>query len=430
MPTGGIDIGIGAGLADVFGATAGGLLADAGVGALAGGALGGLESGFSGGNVFKGIEKGGISGGLTGGGIGLGGDFLGSTIGTTAADAIGGAAGGAAGSAATGGNPLLGAVEGGASGGITGLLSPSSGSPVQGTSANTVSVPSAGAGVGAGGPSAGGTAAPAGVSSSFDTSSLDNVVNGLQNTGSAATTGANVGSGTVGTQGLPNVSGSTGNVATGSFDLGGNFGASGTSPSLASASNAAASAPSSVSQFLSHPSLSGAGNIITSNPGAAISAAGLGISALEGEKSAEGERQLKQEASNLAGQGQQLSGYLQSGTLPPGLQAGINQATDAAKATIRSQYASKGMSGSSAEQQDLAAVDQRAQAEGAQMAMQLLQTGISETGMASQLYQALMGESLKSDSSLGSAISNFASAAAGGGQSGKGGITVNYSGNP
>ena len=84
------------------------------------------------------------------------------------------------------------------------------------------------------------------------------------------------------------------------------------------------------------------------------------------------------------------------------------------------------MSGSSAEQQDIAAVQSRAEAQGAQMAMQLLQTGISETGMASGLYEQLLNQATQSDAQLGSAISNFASAAAGGGNIGKGGVTINY----
>ena len=73
------------------------------------------------------------------------------------------------------------------------------------------------------------------------------------------------------------------------------------------------------------------------------------------------------------------------------------------------------MSGSSAEQQALAQVDINAQAAAAQQAEQLLSTGINESGEAAQLYQALLGDQLKADSSLSSAIGNFASAAAGGG---------------
>lgn len=168
------------------------------------------------------------------------------------------------------------------------------------------------------------------------------------------------------------------------------------------------------------------GKAFDKNPlGIAASGIGLGLDALKGQQPLPGEKALSNIAGQEAAQGNQLQSYLDSGALPPGLQQSINQATEAAKATIRSQYASRGMSGSSAEQQDLAAVDSRSQAQGAQMAMQLLQTGINETGMASQLYQAILNESMQKDKDLGSAISSFASAAAGGSPSGGRTITIN-----
>lgn len=163
-----------------------------------------------------------------------------------------------------------------------------------------------------------------------------------------------------------------------------------------------------------------------SSPSALLAGGGLALDAVKGNQAATGEKALKAEASQLAGQGQKLGSYLESGTLPAGLQQSLNQATNAAKATIRSKYASMGLSGSSSEQQELQSVDERAQAQGAQQAMQLLQTGISETGMASQLYQALMGESMQNDKDLSSAIASFASAAGGG--SGSGGVTINTGG--
>lgn len=386
------------------------IIAGVGEGALGGGAL----SAITGGDIGKGA----LGGALTGGFIPVGGELLGGTLGTTAADALGGAAGGALGGVATGQKPLTGALEGAAGGALTGALSSS------GTPSTTSAAPGAGA-------SAAGSAAPTGITPDVGLPSQD-----LSSVGSAATGGANVGSGTVGTQSLPagignnltsefaQAAGGAPTLSTSSLDrLAAGGGASGAG---SVGGSVAAATPSSVSQFLSDRSLSNAGNIITSNPGAAISAAGLGLDVLKGSKTSGAEKNIQAEASQLGQQGNQLEGYLQSGSLPPGLQAGINQASESAKATIRSQYASRGMSGSSAEQQDLAAVDQRAQAQGAQMAMQLLNTGISETGMASQLYTQLLNQATARDQQLGSAISNFAQAAAGGGQAGRGGITINY----
>lgn len=156
------------------------------------------------------------------------------------------------------------------------------------------------------------------------------------------------------------------------------------------------------------------------SPSTLLSAAGLGVGALKQGELAKGERQLQAEAGQLSGQGQQLAGYLQSGTLPPGVQGGINQATHAAKAQIRSQYASRGMSGSSAEQADLARADQSAQTQGAEIAMQLLQQGVNESGLAAGLYKEILNGALEKDKSLGEAFTNFAQSFGGGGTAGAG----------
>lgn len=145
----------------------------------------------------------------------------------------------------------------------------------------------------------------------------------------------------------------------------------------------------------------------------ALAAAPIAIDLLKGNQSQPGENELKNEAGLLTQQGQQLANYLQNGTLPPGIQASINQATNAATAAIRSRYASMGMSGSSAEVQDIAAAQQQAATEGAQTALQLLSQGISEQNMGSQLYQDIFQYSLQEDQGLGQAIGNFAVALSG-----------------
>lgn len=161
------------------------------------------------------------------------------------------------------------------------------------------------------------------------------------------------------------------------------------------------------------------------SPDALLSGAGLAGNLIMGNKPVAGEGALSSQAAQLGAQGQQLSSYLDKGTLPPGMQNSLNQASESAKASIKSQYASKGMSGSSAEQQDLAHVDQAMQAQGAELAMSLLQQGVSESNLSSQLYKGIMDNALKQDESLGTAFSSFASSLAGGGTSGgtKGTIT-------
>jgi hypothetical protein len=146
-------------------------------------------------------------------------------------------------------------------------------------------------------------------------------------------------------------------------------------------------------------------------PGAAL----IGLDAIKGNQALPGQKALEASAAQMAGQGAQLESYLRSGTLPPGLDAGLKEATAAAEASIRSTYAAAGDSGSSAEMQDIAAVRERAQAQGAQMAISLLQQGVSETNMADQLYMQLMGEALQQDQALGTSIANFAASLVPGG---------------
>jgi hypothetical protein len=163
--------------------------------------------------------------------------------------------------------------------------------------------------------------------------------------------------------------------------------------------------------------------LTTSDVGPIASLGGLGLNLLRGNQPLPGEGQIKSgaagigsEAASLVAQGGNLQNYLNTGTLPPGVQGGINQASDAAKATIRSQYASRGESGSSAEAQDVAHIDQTAATQGADIAMKLLQTGVGEVtqgisaqGLSSQLYQYLMEQALSRDQQLGTSIGNFAS---------------------
>ena len=70
------------------------------------------------------------------------------------------------------------------------------------------------------------------------------------------------------------------------------------------------------------------------------------------------------------------------------------------------------------EAQALANVDQTVAAQGFQMADQLYQQGVQESGMASNLYQQIMQVNAQSDAALSSSIGNFSAALAGGGGSG------------
>ena len=151
---------------------------------------------------------------------------------------------------------------------------------------------------------------------------------------------------------------------------------------------------------------------VGNNAAPLIAGGGLALSALRGNTPMAGQGALSAEAASLAANGATLQGYLSSGTLPAGVQQSIVQATDAAKASIRSRYAAMGQSGSSAEMQDLASVDQHAATQGATIATQLLNTGISETGLSEQIYANLLTAATQQNAQLGQAIGNFATSLA------------------
>lgn len=172
------------------------------------------------------------------------------------------------------------------------------------------------------------------------------------------------------------------------------------------------------SGFLSNLT-SGAVKSLTSNPlGIAAAAGGLGLQLIKGQQITANQKALESEAAQTAAQGSVLQQYLQTGTLPPALQAQVNQATAAAKARIVANYAAQGMdtdpTRNSALAQELNNIDIQAVASAGQIETQLLQTGINETGLSSQMYQALVGIDTANNNQLMQAIASFAAALGGG----------------
>jgi hypothetical protein len=156
--------------------------------------------------------------------------------------------------------------------------------------------------------------------------------------------------------------------------------------------------------------LSGIGGDLKNNASWLLPGALLGFEALRGNQTPKGLNPLTSEANQLNNQSQQLESYLTTGTLPPGVQTALNQAAHSAKATIRSQYAARGMSGSSAEAADLANVDNTVVSQGANIATQLLNIGVSEAGLSSQIYGQILNTNLSQDNQLSGALSSLASA--------------------
>lgn len=177
----------------------------------------------------------------------------------------------------------------------------------------------------------------------------------------------------------------------------------------------------------------GAINSITKNPlGIALSGGGLLYTLLKGNQTDPNQAALQAEAPQLLAQGQQLSAsaqqlqsYLTSGTLPPALQAQVTSAVNAAKAQIIANHAANGQSTNPTQNSALAQELAQADINGLSLAgnleqqlfnsgTQLLQTGINETGLSTQIYQTLVGMDQANNQQLMSAIASMAAALGGG----------------
>jgi hypothetical protein len=372
---------------------------------------------------------------------------------------LAGAAGGTLGAAATGGNLGSGAVGGGISGGISAALAPgpASGAAPQGGAASSagaaaapasVAAPGADATVGVGAGNIG-TAADynagfqAGLSGSqlggnvslnqttgADLSSTGGQTNLGGGTGGGTAGGASTGSlssantpGSVGTGAASGVSSNTTGFVSPSSIPGGANAPAGTvqAPNIstnlgtlnAQAPSLAGQPTTSVGQFLQDPSLSSALNVVEQNPLQTLAGGALAYDVIAGNQQTSQQKALNAQAGSDIAQGNQLQSYLSSGQLPPGMQAQINSATQAAQASVRQQYANRGMSGSSAEAQDLQNVQEQASANAGNMAIQLFQQGMNESQLGSEIYNNLMQVTLQQDQQLSSGITNFVSALAG-----------------
>lgn len=323
--------------------------------------------------------------------VATGAEALGSTLGLTGA---GTAAGTAAGTGAAAGGTAL------------------------ATAAPTSILPAAGIGSGAGlgAAGAGAAAGTAGLAGG-----LDAALTGGEAVGGALGLGGDLAAGAGGAGALDTaLSGGALGASSGASALGATApgaGAVTAAPSIGATAMGAEgiAAPSTVSStidaFLADPSLGTFGKALLTNAPEITSLAGLGQAAATGlgGKTAE-QKRLESLAQGLAGQ---ASTDL-SGQLSPAMQGGIHSAAESAKAAMRTHFASMGLSGSSSEAQALANIDQTAAFQGAQLAQQIMNRGVQESGMASELYQALMKNAMEQEQDLMTSLGRFSTALAGG----------------
>lgn len=170
--------------------------------------------------------------------------------------------------------------------------------------------------------------------------------------------------------------------------------------------------------------LTGATNSIAKNPlGIAAAATGLGASIFNKNETSPNQAALSVSAAELSAQGKQLASYLQSGTLPAGLQAQVDQAKNAAKQAIISRYASRGQptdpNANPALMQELQMAEQQAVIQIAQIGQQLLDSGIKESQISAGLYQALANMDRQQQQQQQAAIAALAAAFSGSGTAAK-----------
>lgn len=436
------------GIAGTLGASAaaadviGGVLGSAAFGSVLGGSVSALEG--------HGFGSGALTGAITGGALGFAPE-IGATlgIGTTGADALAGAAGGAISSGIQGGNVGKGALFGGAEGLATGLISGGGLGKATSPSGSASSAAGASAGAGQAAPAVtSGASLPADVLAGSTGAGIEGITVSAPSLGGALPgaspgvaglgAGAAIGAGAL-TAGGGNPAPATLNsdpgqlFAPGSGPLGsspGGVSLGGAEANLGGggAAGALGGPTSSIGKFAHDPSLKSFGNILTSNPGTVVGALGLGYEALTKPSLPDTSALvggLKSQADALSAQGSQLQSFINTGTLPAGAQAAVSQATQSAKAAIKSQYAQLGLSGSTSEATALAGVDRQAAGQVFDIANSLLQTGIKESGLSAEIYGQILGQVNAENGQLSSAISNFAAAAAGGGSRG---LNINVGG--
>lgn len=397
---------IGAGITGALGTTAAGALDAAALGAVGGGALSGIEG--------KPILPGALGGAITGGALGGLGGFVSNELGGGLAGGLGevglGAGAGALGSALTGQNIGQGALGGALSGGVAAL------------------------GAGGGGASASSTAAPAQAGTSALSSAPGDLTQSIGlSPGLEPETnifnqpygpGSDLSFATGDGGGVPAQQAPVGSPVadTSKFAMGPGDAASAQASAIstadalglaqqgaaASAGDVGAGTKLSLSNLMNDPL-----GTLSSNPGVALGALGLGYQALKGNEMPKGYNQLAGEAAALTSEANQLSSQALNQALPPGAQAQLDQASNAMKARVQSQFSRMGLGGSTMEAQALASVDQQVASQGYSIMQNLMQQGLSAAQAADAMLNQIMSAQVSQQNALTGAIGQFAGGLAG-----------------
>jgi hypothetical protein len=153
--------------------------------------------------------------------------------------------------------------------------------------------------------------------------------------------------------------------------------------------------------------------LIDKNPGVLLAGGLLGAEMLMGNKPLPAESAIQQQAGEAATQARTLTAYQTSGTLPPGLQAVVDQQFDAAKAGVVDSFAKEGLGDSTMMNDKLNALRQQKSAEVAQFADMLAKQGVAWASLSSQEFNQLLNAQAQQDAAFTSALGSFAGGLAG-----------------
>lgn len=130
----------------------------------------------------------------------------------------------------------------------------------------------------------------------------------------------------------------------------------------------------------------------------------VALQALKGNQLTPQQKSLQAQADRLGAQGADLQQALATGQLPPGVQATFDQAKQDAIASIRSDFANRGLSGSTMEQQAIQAAETSAASAQSEQLQKLFDTGLQETNSSAELYDKIMQTNISQDKDLSTAI--------------------------
>jgi hypothetical protein len=158
---------------------------------------------------------------------------------------------------------------------------------------------------------------------------------------------------------------------------------------------------------------SGITGMLKNNASWLLPASGIGMAALKSQQPLPGTNALKANAAALTSAAGPLMDPLTKGSpLPGGAQAGLDAAAAGMVASIKSQHAANGTSGSSMEAQELAAVPRQIQQQQLAEAQTLYSQGLQTLGMADSATQQIMQNTLQQDTALTGALARVAASMA------------------